>query len=75
MKRKLLFIATMVTFGFFLSSTIVAQSFEESGAFYCSQKKQHSHSAEVTPMGPNSPMHTYDVIKYTMNIELMDNFD
>ena len=26
-------------------------------------------------LGPNSPLHTFDVLNYSMNIELMDNFD
>jgi aminopeptidase N len=77
MKNTLLLIATLMTIGMFVSSTVIAQTFEESGAYYCSQKKVHSHAPlpEIGPMGPSSPVHSYDVLKYTMNIGLMENFD
>lgn len=76
MRKRLFFIATMMISGLFLGNALLAQSFEESGAYYCSQKKQQAHkSVAAIQLGPNSPVHSYDVIKYTMNIELMENFD
>ena len=71
MKKSLLFTLSFIFFVF--SST--AQSIEGSGAHFCSVKKSNGHSHGKLKMGPNSPKHTFDVLKYTMNIELMDNYD
>ena len=50
--------------------------FEESGARYCSHKKMNKTSDHVYLVkGPNSPKHSFDVLKYNMNIDLYDNFD
>lgn len=74
---------TITTFtailGILLLSLNVAFSqrlFEESGAGYCSHKKMNKTSDHVHLLkGPNSPKHSFDVLKYTMNIDLYDNFD
>ena len=49
---------------------------EADGATYCSMKKQHNHNLlERDPLGPNSPRHSYDVQKYTLTLDFLDNFD
>ena len=51
-----------------------AQSFDESGALYCSQKRMHKAVRTLDGRSPNTPKHTFDILKYTMHIGLMDNF-
>ena len=60
---------------FSLSNIAIGQIESESGAWYCSQKKQHAHNHVNPAFGPNSPAHTFDVLKYTIDIDLTNNFD
>ena len=60
---------------FSLSNIAIGQIESESGAWYCSQKKQHAHNHVNPAFGPNSPAHTFDVLKYTMDLDLTNNFD
>ena len=61
----------------FTSSLVQSQETRESGAYYCSQKKsamsQESFSAlkETQTLGPT---HTYDVLSYTMNLNIYNSF-
>ena len=71
MKKNIL--ALLVTFLFL--SHLSAQYVERSGAYYCAQKKQQMQSSSRSFRGPNSPVHTFDVLKYTMNIDLSNQFD
>ena len=57
------------------SNQAIAQIESESGAWYCSQKKQHAHNHVNPAYGPNSPAHSFDVLKYTIDIDLSNNFD
>ena len=76
MNKPLLYLATILILGLTTTNLAFAQKTEESGAILCSQKKQHSHhDLKHLNLGPNSPKHSFDVLKYSMNIELMDNFD
>ena len=43
MKKTLLFIATMMTFGLFLSNTVIAQTFEEAGLASKARLIQEAH--------------------------------
>jgi len=52
-----------------------AQRTEQSGAYFCAQKKQLSDSPSRSFRGPNSPAHRFDVLRYTMNIDLSNQFD
>jgi len=54
---------------------INAQSFEESGGGYCALKKQHLHGLPALRSGQSSLAHTFDVLKYSMHISLMNNYD
>lgn len=70
MKKNILAILVSVLF----LSQLMAQNREESGAYQCAHKKQHARSSRSV-LGPNSPAHSFDVLKYTMNIDLLDQFD
>lgn len=74
MKFFTFIIATLMAFGITQLNEANAQ-IEESGAWYCSQKSQHAHSHLSPNLGPNSPAHSFDVLKYTMDINLLNNFD
>lgn len=56
-----------------LSIQLQAQSVHN-GAYYCSMKNQHAHPDRSPQRGPNTPQHTFDVLKYTMHIDLYHNF-
>ena len=77
MKHFILFIATILAINCMSLTAAFGQgNFEESGAWYCSQKKMHKASDRNYPLqGPNSPQHSFDVLQYAMNIDLFDNFD
>lgn len=47
---------------------------EESGAKFCSQKKQHSKSFIDRYASPNSPKHTFDVQHYQLQTDFYNNF-
>jgi len=75
MKKQSTVISLLVIWLMAMSSMLWSQT-ETYGAYYCSQKKQHgaeplSHAA----MGPNSPLHSFDVQKYTLVLDFLDNFD
>lgn len=71
MKRNILTI--LVTFLFL--SHLSAQNLEQSGAYFCAHKKQLSETPSRSFRGANSPAHSFDVLKYTMNIDLSNQFD
>jgi aminopeptidase N len=77
MKKTKLFIATILTLGLIFPDLVFSQrSHEETGAWACSQHKSHHGPDRLYPLqGPNSPQHSFDVLKYTMEIDLSDNFD
>ena len=75
MKHIVNFSAIILAICLVSSSTVFGQKlFEESGANYCSHKKMNKTSNYLLK-GPNSPKHSFDVLKYTMNIDLFNNFD
>lgn len=75
MKHNLLVLTAIFVFSFLWLNSAYAQIESERGAWYCSQKKQHAHNHASNFLGPNTPAHTFDVLKYTMNINLYNNFD
>jgi aminopeptidase N len=67
----------IVTILVFIAFTIGAYSQQtnfESGAQYCSHRKSSSLNPQREISGENSPRHKFDVINYTMNFDLMNNF-
>ena len=75
MKNSATLFSLIIFFSFVFINNTVAQLENKSGAWYCSQKKQHSHNQVNRVLGPNSPAHSFDVLKYTMEIDLFNNFD
>lgn len=75
MKHILLVSTAIFVVGFLWLNSAFGQIESERGAWYCSQKKQHAHNHASHFLGPNTPAHTFDVLKYTMNINLYTNFD
>jgi len=71
MKKKILTYLVTILF----LSQLSAQNLHQSGAYFCSKKKQQAESSSRSYRGPNSPSHSFDVLKYTMNIDLSNQFD
>jgi aminopeptidase N len=67
---------SILLFSFFtIALQVYSQSnYNESGAYYCSQKKQLSPSNIEQYAGPNTPQHSFDVKQYTMNVDFYNNF-
>jgi aminopeptidase N len=73
--KKFTLQTTLLLFVFVFTNQAFSQvSHSESGAFFCSQKKQHSHSLTELNAGPNTPQHSFDVKKYAINADFYDNF-
>ncbi len=69
----IILVTVLLLIGF---STMLRSQTETYGAHYCSMKKQHgSEPLANTPLGPNSPLHSFDVQKYTLVLDFLDNFD
>ncbi|MEJ2595664.1 MAG: M1 family aminopeptidase, partial [bacterium] len=73
MKKSVLFLASFFLV-FLLTGDLTSQSIEGSGAHFCSLKKVNGKNSPVLVRGPNSPKHSFDVLKYTLDIHLMDNY-
>jgi len=73
--RKYLLQTLILLLPFIFASPVYSQApHSESGAYYCSQKKQNAASFVEQYAGPNTPQHSFDVIKYTMDVDFYDNF-
>jgi aminopeptidase N len=56
------------------SMTVLAQYDEPmKGSEWCSLRKRHLPAVQV-PRGPHSPQHSYDILSYTLNLDLYNNF-
>ena len=62
--KKTLLTTFAILFFFFLSQDSKAQFLKGSGEHYCSVKKMNSPVTRAMILGPNSPGHTFDVLKY-----------
>ena len=71
MKKSILTLLVTILF----LSQLSAQNREESGAYLCAHKKQLAESPSRSFLGPNSPAHKFDVLRYIMNIDLYNQFD
>ncbi len=57
------------------SSITAQQPLNMKGSEYCSMKKmKQGQLNDLSLASPNSPKHSYDVLNYTMNINLMNNY-
>ena len=55
----------------FISTISEAQQTENmKGSSFCAQQKMHSPNLVVIPRGPNSPGHSYDMLNYTLDLDL-----
>lgn len=75
MKRITLHTAFIVALMASFSNFVLSQSFEESGGGYCALKKQQMNYPPPLPMDANTPAHTFNVLKYSLHISLMNNYD
>jgi aminopeptidase N len=75
MNKKTIFILISALFLIGIWSPLTAQM-ETDGGHFCSLKKQqNANQLERNPMGPNSPVHSFDVQKYTLILDFLNNFD
>jgi aminopeptidase N len=60
---------------FILMGYFSAQSLEQKGSWICSQKKIHSPNYYILDNNsPNTPKHKFDVLKYTLYLDIRDCF-
>jgi aminopeptidase N len=72
--KKLLFICPFVSIMLFAGITLAQHHPDhEDGAAMCSHRKQLMLKAPAVA-GPNSPKHSFDVLNYTLNLDLYKNF-
>ena len=72
--KKITLQTILFAFIFTMPFQVFPQTMQESGAFYCSMKKQHSPQLAEPDAGPNTPQHSFDVTKYTLEADFYDNF-
>jgi len=67
---------TLSVFFIFSISLIYGQTdITEKGAFKCANKKAHSLNHLNHLRSPNTPKHKFDVLNYTLNFDLYNNFN
>lgn len=65
----------LFAFWLFVPVFLIAQV-ESYGSYRCSQKKQaRPDYKHVELLGPNTPVHSFDVQKYTLSVDFLDNFE
>lgn len=47
---------------------------KDKGSFKCAEKKAHSKNHPHSFKSPNTPKHTFDVLNYSLNFDLYDNY-
>lgn len=75
MKKNNFLALLQIVFILLLVINLSAQSVDPNDVYSYEQKKQKVDSPSRSFRGLNSPTHSFDVLKYTMNINLLDNFD
>jgi aminopeptidase N len=63
--------------GIFTSSLVQSQETRENGAYYCSKKKSAMSQQSLSILKETltvGPTHTYDVLSYTMNLNVYNSF-
>lgn len=71
MKKLLTLFAITIIFGL---SSIAQVDLNDKGSYQCAHKKA-SNPHQLTMMkSPNSPKHKFDVLNYTLNLDLYENF-
>lgn len=74
MKKYYTLFVTALLISALFTNFIQLHAQEKSGAWYCSHKKSSSPNQRHSLDSPNSPKHSFDVLRYTMDIDLMENF-
>ena len=69
-KISILVIATLFT----ITAGLGQNAITEKGSQYCSHKKASNPDNVREISSPNSPRHTFDVLNYTLDFDLWDNF-
>jgi aminopeptidase N len=69
--KRILLLSLSLTFLF--TSVLTAQTFKTSdGAAYCSKRKTEAYkNKNAFHLSPNAPKHSFDVINYTLNFDLV----
>lgn len=69
-------LALLVSIVLVTSYSAVAQhSSYQKGHHYCCEKKSNQeHTPDLPMLSPNSPKHSYDVLNYAMELDLMNNY-
>lgn len=71
MKKTTALILTFVLLGINLSAQT---DLFDKGAYKCSHKKANHKHMHKPMLSPNTPKHKFDVLNYTLNLDLYDNF-
>ncbi|MCF8366716.1 MAG: T9SS type A sorting domain-containing protein [Bacteroidales bacterium] len=67
---------TLTTLILFAAALVIGQTdLTDKGAYQCSHKKAHSKNHLNALKSPNTPRHTFDVLNYSLNFDLYNNFD
>ena len=72
MKKQLILLTMAVLFGL---SSFAQTGIQNKGSYQCALKKSSAKYGFVLPKSPNVPKHKYDVLNYTLNLDLYNNFD
>jgi len=71
--KKLL---TLISLILFYTTTIYAQvDLHDKGAYQCAHKKASNPHQLQLLKSPNTPAHKFDVLNYTLNLDLYENFE
>jgi len=67
---------TLLALTFILVSQLIGQvDLQDKGSFKCSEKKSKSPGLQNIFRSPNTPKHKFDVLNYTLNFDLYNNFE
>ena len=70
---KNLFTLSFLIF-FVVSSAFCQVDLKDKGSFICSERKSNSPDRSNMFRSPNTPKHKFDVLNYTLNLDLYNNF-
>jgi aminopeptidase N len=71
--KKLLTLVSLTLF--FAFSTLAQVDLHEKGAYQCAHKKAANPHQPDLLKSPNTPAHKFDVLNYTLNLDLYNNFN
>ncbi len=68
-------LTTLALLALLISSSMAQDRLSEKGSWLCSQGKSSKPGAPGWLRSPSTPAHDFDVLNYTLNFDLWDNFD